>query len=347
MSTQIEHTATQPPLALLLNDLWKPRAIHVAARLHLAEALADGPRTVAELAAASGTHAPSLYRLLRTLACIGIFTELDGSRFANSKLSHLLRPDVPGSMYAMATMMSSDWWWRSWGELLHSVQTGEPGFDKAHGMPMWRYFAEYDPAAGEVFNAVMTGLSAMVSLPLAQAADLSGVHTVVDVGGGHGGLLTTLLAIHPSIEKGILFDQPHVIDEARTALGLVPDRRVQLAGGDFFTAVPAGADAYVMKWILHDWDDSACVQILTNCRHAMAPHSRLLAAEYVLGPDRSNEEAYSHDLLMLVILPGRERTRTEFQALYDAAGLHLTRIIPTTSRLSLIEGIPKENGQDE
>jgi hypothetical protein len=344
---QIEHTASQPPLVLLLNGLWKLRAIHVAIRLRLAEALADGPRAVTELAATSGTHAPSLYRLLRSLACIGIFIELEGQRFANSKLSHLLRPDVPGSMYSMAAMMSSDWWWRAWGELLHSVQTGEPAFDKAHGMPMWRYFAEYDPAAGEVFNAVMTDLSAMVSLPLAQAADLSGVRTVVDVGGGHGGLLTTLLGIHASIEKGTLFDQPHVIEEARTAFGLGADRRVQLAGGDFFIAVPPGADAYVMKWILHDWDDSACVQILTNCRRAMAPHSRLLAAEYVLDPDHSNEDDYFHDLLMLVILPGRERTRAEFQALYNAAGLHLTRIVSTTSRLSLIEGIPRGDGQGE
>jgi O-methyltransferase domain/IclR helix-turn-helix domain len=345
MSTQINHTATQPPLVRLLNELWKSRAIHVAVRLHLAEALANGPLSVAELAAETGSHAPSLYRLLRTLACIGIFTELHGSRFANSTLSHLLRPDVPGSMYAIATMMSSDWWWRAWGELLHSVQTGEPGFNKAHGMSMWRYFAEHDPAAGEAFNTVMTDLSAMVSLPLAQAADLSRVRTVVDVGGGHGGLLTTLLAIYPSIEKGILFDQAHVIDEARTALGPVLDPRIQLIGGDFFTTVPGGADAYVMKWILHDWDDSACVQILTNCRRAMASHSRLLVAEYVFEADQNNEDAYFQDLLMLVLLPGKERTKRELRALYDAAGLRMTRIIPTTSRLSLIEGV--QRGSDK
>jgi hypothetical protein len=337
--------ATPPPLVLtqLLSQLWKPQAIHVAARLKLAEALVDGPRTVAELAEATGTHAPSLDRLLRGLARIGIFTELDGSRFVNSELSHLLRPDVSGSMYALA-MMIADWNWRAWGELLHSVQTGEPGFDKVHGMAMWRYFTERDPAAGVVFNAAMTGLSTAVDAPVAQAADLSEVRAVVDVGGGHGGLLTTLLATYPSIDEGILFDQPHVIDEAQAAFGPARDGRVRLEAGDFFTAVPAGADAYVMKWILHDWDDAACVKLLTSCRRAMVPHGRVLAAELVVDPDRSDEFAHFLDLQMLVNLPnGKERTAAQFRALYDAAGLRLTRIIPTASVFSLIEGVPAGN----
>ncbi|MGH3773878.1 MAG: methyltransferase [Pseudonocardiaceae bacterium] len=341
----IEHlTAIPAPLALaqLLSQPWKPRAIQVAAQLHLAETLADGSCTVTELAEKTGTHAPSLSRLLRALARIGVFIELDGSRFANSELSHLLRPDVPGSMYA--TAMMGDWMWRAWGELLHSVRTGEPGFDKAHGIPIWRYFTERDPAAGALFNEAMTSFSTAVNPPIAQAADLPGARTVVDVGGGHGSLLATLLAIYPSIEKGILFDQPHVIDEVQAALGPAPDGRIQLQGGDFFTAVPAGADAYLLKWILHDWDDAACVKLLTTCRRAMAPHGRVLAVELVVDLDRSDELAYFFDLYMLVILAGRERTAAEFQVLYDAAGLHLTRIIPTTSMYSLIEGIPQGNG---
>lgn len=340
---EIEHVAEAPPsLVQLIVQPWKPRAIHVAARLNLAEALADGPRTVAELAERTGTHAPSLYRLMRALASIGIFSELDGPRFANSELSHFLRPDVPGSMYAMA-MAAADWSWHAWGELLHSVQTGEPGFDKAHGMPIWRYFAERDPAAGAFFNKTVADFSTAVDTCVAQAADLSGVRSVVDVGGGHGGLLTTLLATYPSIKKGILFDQPHVIDEARASLGSTLDGRVQLVGGDFFAAVPADADAYVMKSILHDWDDSACVALLASCQRAMAPHGRVLAAELVIEPDRSDEFACFLDLQMLVNCTGRERTAVEFQALYDAAGLHLTRIIPTTSVFSVIEGIAAGN----
>lgn len=342
---EIVHPTVTPPqqaLGNLVNQLWKPQAIHVAAQLHLAEALADGPRTVAQLAEMTGTHAPSLYRLLRALARIGIFTELDGSHFANSELSHFLRPDVPRSLYWMAATYV-DWMWPAWGELLHSVRTGEPGFDKIHEMPIWRYFTERDQTAGEQFNKAMTDSSAAVSLPIAQVADLSGVRTVVDVGGGHGGLLTTLLATYPSIAKGILFDQPHVISEARAALDPALEGRVQLESGDFFTAVPAGADAYVLKWILHDWDDTACVRLLANCRRAMAPHGRVLAAELIVDPDHSAELTYFLDLQMLVNFTGKERTAAEFQALYDAAGLRLTRIIPTTSIFSLIEGVPAGN----
>jgi O-methyltransferase domain len=345
MSSQIEHTATPPSLVLmrLLCQVWKPQAVHVAAQLHIAELLANGPRTVAELAEVTGTHAPSLYRLLRALSRIGIFAELDGSHFVNNELSQLLRPGVPGSLSMLGAMSMER---PAWSELLHSVQTGEPGFDKAYGMPMRQYFLECDPALSAMYNAAMASLSTEVDLPIAQAADLSGVRTVVDVGGGYGGLLSALLATHSSIEKAILFEQPLVINEARTALGPVRDGRVQLIDGDFFTAVPTGADAYVMKWVLHDWDDAACLKIIASCRRAMASHSRLLAVEHVLDSDRDDEFAYFLDLEMLVNLAGKERTAAEFQALYDAAGLHLTRIIPTTSMFSLIEGIPRNNGKD-
>jgi hypothetical protein len=344
---EIEHTnGTPSPLMQLLAQPWKPRAIHVAARLHLAEALADGPCTVAELAGVSGTHAPSLYRLLRALAHIGIFTELDGLRFANSQLSHLLRPDVPGSMYVLA-MTASDWSWHAWGELLHSVQTGRPSFDKVYGVPIWRYFKECDPESGTLFNKVLADFSVTANASIAQAVDLSGVRTVVDVGGGHGGLLTTLLTTYSSIEKGILFDLPHVIDEAGAVLKSAWNARVRLESGDFFTDVPARADAYVMKWILHDWDDAACVQLLTICRRAMPSGGRVLAAELVIDPSHSDEGAYILDLQMLVHFTGRERTAAEFRKLYNAAGLHLTRIIPTTSTFCIIEGIPRVTAKDD
>jgi SAM-dependent methyltransferase len=341
----VHPTVTQQLLVLrhLITQQWKPQAIRVAAQLEVAEVLADGPHTVAQLAETTGTHAPSLYRLLRALARIGIFIELDGSRFANSELSHFLRPHVSRSVYGMA-MNGADWTWRSWGELLYSVQTGEPSFNKIHGMSVWQYFTERDPAAGAMFNKSMSDNSPTMNLPIAQAADLSGVRTVVDVGGGRGDLLATLLATHPTIENGILFDQPHVIDEARAALGPALDGKVQLESGDFFTAVPAGADAYVMRLILHDWDDTACVKLLANCRRAMAPHGRVLAAELIVDADHSDEFTYFLDLQMLVNFTGKERTAAEFHELYAAAGLRLTRIIPTTSMVSLIEGIRVDNG---
>lgn len=338
---QVKHAEPSPLLALtrLLSHHWRWEAIHVAARLHIAEALADGSRTVDELAEITGTHPGSLHRLLRALACIGVFAELDRSRFVNTELSQLLRPNVPGSFCGMA-LASRDLMLRPWGELLYSVRTGEPGFDRAFGMPMWRYFAERDPAAGTLYNEAMTSLSTAVDSPIAEAAELSGAGTVVDIGGGRGSLLTTLLTTYPSIEKGILFDQPSVIEEARSLFGPVADGRLQLVGGDFFAAIPAGADVYFMKWILHDWNDAACINLLTTCRRAMLPHSRLLAAELIIDADRNDELAHSYDLQMLVYFGGKERAVEELRALYDSAGLRLIRVIPTASIFSLIEGVP-------
>lgn len=333
-----------PELMQLLHQQWRQPAVYVAARLGIADLLADGSHTVSELAGMTGAHAPSLYRLLRALARIGIFTELDGLRFANSELSSLLRCGVPGSLAAMT--MTSDLMRGAFGELLHSVQTGEPGFEKAYGVPMWQYLAERDRVAGSQFHAAMTQASTAVNLPIAQAADLSGVRSVVDVGGGEGGLLRTILATYPEIERGILFDQPYVIDGVRAARGCPVEERLQLAGGDFFTAVPAGADVYVMKAILHDWDDAACRQLLSSCRRAMTSHSRLLAVELVVDPARSGELAYGMDLHMLVALGGKERTAAEFRELYEAAGLRLNRIIPAGSMVSLVEGLPQGNGGD-
>jgi hypothetical protein len=341
IGAQMENARPSPLLTLtrLLSQHWKWEAIPVAARLRIAEALADGSRTVDELAEITGTHPASLHRLLRALACIGIFVELDGSRFVNTDLSELLRPNTPGSFSGIA-QVNRDFMLRPWGELLYSVQTGEPAFDKAFGMPMWRYFAECDPSSGAVFNEGMASFSTAVDMPIAQAAELSGVGTVVDLGGGRGSLLTTLLAAYPSIDKGILFDQLSVIEEARSLLGPTVDKRLELVEGDFFTAVPAGADVYIMKWILHDWNDTACTNLLTNCRRVMLPHSRLLSAELIVDTEQNDEFTHSYDLQMLVLFGSKERTLEEFKTLYDAAGLRLTRVIPTASNFSLLEGVP-------
>lgn len=341
IGAQAENAELSPLLTLtrLLSQHWKWEAIHVAARLRIAEALADDSRTVDELAEITGTHPASLHRLLRALACIGLFAELDGSRFVNTELSQLLCPDIPGSFSGIA-QVDRELMLRPWGELLHSVQTGEPGFDKAFGMPMWRYFAECNKGAGALFNEGMASFSTAVDSPIAQAAELSGASTIVDIGGGRGSLLTTLLTAYPSIEKGILFDQPSVIEETRSLLGPLADERLELVGGDFFTALPFGADVYIMRWILHDWNDAACINLLTNCRHAMLPHSRLLSAELILDTDRNDELTHSYDLQMLLLFGSKERTAEEFRSLYDAAGLRLTRIIPTTSSFSLLEGVP-------
>lgn len=283
MSTKIEDKddLTLPPseafplgaLMRLLYQQWRSPALYAATQLGIADVPGDGSCTVAELAEATGCHAPSLNRHLRALSRIGVFVELDGQRFVNSALSQLLRTNVSGSMSAMAAM-TCGLMRGALGELLHSVRTGQPGFAQVYGVPMWRYITEHSPAVGVQFNAAMTQASTVVNPSIAQAMDLSGVHSVVDIGGGQGELLRALLAHHLNIERAILFDQPVVLDQVRAAQGLRPDQRLQLVAGDFFSAVPAGADAYVMKWILHNWGDEACVRLLSSCRRAMLPGSR-------------------------------------------------------------------------
>lgn len=353
MTQQTEtHPATTAPLPLvlmkLIGDYMPARSIGVAAQFGIADQLKDGPRSVSELAESTGAHAPSLYRMLRLLTRIGVFAEVEPERFANTDLSTYLRSDVPGSMYGMARMWGGEPHWRSWGELAHSIQTGKPAFDKAHAMEMWRYFKEQDPEAGAVFDQAMTGFSKSVDLPIAQAYDFSGFRTLVDVGGGHGNLLATILTAYPQIEAGILFDQPQVVEEARAQMESAEIAgRCELAVGDFFEVVPEGADAYIVKNLLHDWNDEQCVRILTNCRKAMRPGGRILAAELVLQPDSPDPFPYFLDLEMLVMLTGRERTEEEFRELYRAAGLRLTRIIPTASIYSLIEGVPTAGPLDD
>lgn len=298
------------------------------------------------MAETTGCHAPSLYRLLRALTRIGVFAELDGSRFANSALSQLLRTGVSGSVSVMAAM-GSGLMRGALGELVHTVRTGQPGFERVYGMPLWRCVTEHNPAAGAEFNAAMTHASTMVNPSLAQAADLSGVRSVVDIGGGHGGLVRALLAGHPGIQHAIVFDRPSVIEQVQLAQCPASDERVQLVAGDFFAAVPADADASVMTWMSRDGDDAACLRLLGACRRAMTPRSRVLVVELVIDPGRLDELAYAMDPRMLVTLGGKERTAAEFKALYDATGLRLTRIIPTASMYCFIEGIPQRHGQDK
>jgi hypothetical protein len=239
--------------------------------------------------------------------------------------------------------MATEWPWRCWGELSYSIRTGKPAFDSLYGMNAWRYFAERDPEAGALFDQAMTALSEATGPAIAQGYDFDGVRSFVDVGGGQGSLLRAILTAHPHIETGILFDQPQVLAgaEARLRAARLSDR-CRCIAGDFLEMAPPGADAYILKAILHDWDDERCVRILMNCREAMAPGGRVLAAEMVLGPHCPDPSPYFVDLMMLVAHTGRERTEEEFQALYRAAGLRVTRIIPTASVFSLVEGVGAE-----
>ena len=327
-------------LLRMINAFQASQAIHAAATLGIADLLEGGPKSADELAEATGAHAPALYRLLRALASVGVFAEQNDCNFGLTPLAEYLRTDAPGSLRAWAVQIGQTYFWRSWGHLLHGVRTGEPAFPELYGTSAWEYRAAH-PEEAAVFNAAMTALSAGVVDAVVRSYDFSGIGVLVDVGGGHGALLAAILAANPAL-RGILFDQPHVVAGAGPLLERagVADR-CEIVGGSFFEAVPGGADAYLLKSVVHDWDDASAIEILRKCRAAMADAARrLLLVEFVVGPGNEPDPAKFMDLNMLVMLGGRERTADDFGRLYAEAGFRLTDVIPTGSPYHVIEGIP-------
>lgn len=327
-------------LRLMINGFWISQALHVAATLGLADLLRDGPRTVDDLAKRSAAHEPSLHRLLRALASIGVFAEDSRGRFELTPLAEHLRTDVPSSHAAWAIWSGQKPTWAMWGELLHCIRTGEAGFSKAYGTPVWDFYTTH-PEQNAIFNAAMTGTSRAEAEILADSYDFSRINTLVDVGGGQGVLLSALLAANPTM-RGILFDQSHVVTGAKGVLEAAGvAHRSEILSGDFFEAVPAGAAAYVLKSIVHDWDDPQAEAILRNCRRVMSPDGRVLLIERVIPPGNEFHPSKLGDLLMFVMYGGRERTAEEFEKLYARAGLRLTSITSTPAAgRSIIEGVP-------
>ena len=315
------------------------QAIHVAAKLGLADLLKDGPKSCDELARVSATHAPSLYRVLRALASAGVVTETDRGIFGLTPLGATLQSDAPGSMRAMSVFMGDQCNWQAWGDILHSVKTGEPAFEHVFGMGFFQHL-EHHPEAARVFNHAMTSNSEPFDEAITAAYDFSTIGQLVDVGGGHGSLMSTILKAYPKI-KGILFDVPHVSEGARRRLSAEGvARRCSVVAGDFLESIPKGADAYLMKHIIHDWDEASAVTILKNCRRAMTLDARLLLIEEVIPCGDVPSLAKLVDLEMMLMPGGRERTEAEYGALFEAAGFRLTGITPTQSPLSVIEGVP-------
>ncbi len=330
-----------PPFAALrlATGFWVSQAIYVAAKLGIADLLKEGPRSCDDLAKATWTHPSSLCRLMSALASLGVFAEEEHNRFGLTPLGRALQSGVPGSMRAMVLTLGEEHY-QAWGNLLHSVNTGKPAFDHVYQMGLFQYFAQ-NPAASETFNEAMADVTALVSLAVVMAYDFSGTSTIVDVGGGHGALLRHILMANQEL-NGILFDAAPVIEEARKHLhgnGLAG--RCAVAAGDFFSCVPRGGDVYILKNVIHDWDDDRSVAILRNCQRAMARSGRVLLVETVMSPDGNRSFDSLMDLNMLVISGGRERSEAEYRALLDTAGLRLTKIVPTLSPLSVIEGVRK------
>lgn len=310
--------------------------LHVAAKLGIADLLEQGPRPIAALAAACGCRAAELYRILRALSNLGIVRELADGRFELASLGEHLRTHSEGSLRAIAALYGERWIWNAYGNLMHSVRTGEPSFDAEHGSRFFDYL-QADEAAGRSFNAAMTSYSAQEISAVTAAYDFTRFHTIADIGGGHGRLLAAILRASRNA-RGILFDLPGVCSGAQPILEQAAVmNRVTVVSGDFFVAVPRGAQLYVMKSIIHDWNDDAARTILVNCRAAMAPDSRLLLIDRLIGGPNEADEAKLFDVNMLAMLGGRERTDVEYRALLKSAGLRMTRTLATASPLSLIE----------
>jgi hypothetical protein len=338
--TENEAQGTPPHAQLVQMSMahWVSHIIYVAAKLGLADQLASGPMSAEQLSGPTGTHAPSLYRLMRTLASLGVLTENSDRHFALTPLGEALRSDAPGAARATILTMASDWFMHGWTELTYSVRTGKPGFEKHLGMPIFDWLAKH-PDDASLFSQTMVGFHGAEPPAVAAAYDFSGLKTVVDVGGATGNLLAAIVAKHPHT-RGILYDLPHVVRDAPALLQSrgVADR-VTIRSGSFFDDVPAGGDAYVLSHIIHDWSEEQCLTILGHCRRAMRPESRLLVVEMVLPPGNTPHPGKMLDLMMLVGPGGRERTEQEYAALLAKVGLRLTRVVPTASAVSVVEAM--------
>jgi hypothetical protein len=320
----------------MINGYQVSQAIYVAASLGIADLVKDGSRTSDELAAATETDPPTLYRLLRALAAVGVLHEEDGRRFSLAPVGEPLRSDHPQSIRGWAAFIGRPYHWEAWGHLLQSVRTGENAFWLLNGTDIWSYRAER-PDESAIFDRAMMALTTASNRALLDAYDFGRFGTVCDVGGGNGALLASLLAKYPEMQ-GILFDQPHVVANAADVLRHVADR-CRVVPGSFFESVPEGGDAYVLKAIIHDWDDEQSAKILRACRRAVHGGS-LLVVERIIGDLNEDPATKFSDLNMLVAPGGQERTVDEFGALFAAAGFALGGVTETSSGLAVLEGVP-------
>ena len=315
---------------------WFTQAIYVAAELGIADLLIQGPRTAEELAEEADAHSGALYRVLRALASVGIFSEDEDSRFSLTPIAENLRSNVPNSLRSFAIMTGAEFY-QSWGNLLYSAKTGKEGYDKTYGKPFFQHMTEH-PDRHAIYDKAMMIHGIAETEPMLDAYDFSAFETVMDVGGGNGMMLAAILNRHPTV-SGILFDLPAVADRAKATFS-DPDLsdRCPIVGGDFFISVPS-ADVYVLRHIIHDWNDNNAISILSNCRKAMNPDGRILLVETVIPP--FNEPCFGKWLdLMMLIVGGQERTEDQYRQLFLRAGLKLNRIIPTAHEISIIEAVP-------
>jgi hypothetical protein len=337
------HTGMQAPpphvqLIQMATAYWASRVLYVAAKLGLADHLADGPKTAEALAATTGTHAPSLYRLMRTLANLGLLTEHAGHHFALTSLGEALRSEAPGSARASILTLAGDWIWRGFEHFPYSIETGRSGLEKSLGEPIFDWLGKH-PEDASLFSETMVGFHGMEPAAVAEAYDFRELQMLVDVGGASGNLLTTILERHAG-PRGVLYDLPHVVRDAPAIIhsrGLAD--RIRIESGSFFEGVPGGGDAYLLSHIIHDWTEDQCLTILGNCRNVMKPDGRVLIIEMVLPEGDAPHPGKMLDMKMLVGPGGQERTEAEYRALLHNAGFELTRVVPTHSAVSIVEAV--------
>jgi O-methyltransferase domain/Dimerisation domain len=332
-----------PPIELmkLIRAGRVAQSVSVAARLGVADQLAEAPRRAEEVAEAVGAHPGALYRLLRLLAGVGVFAERGDGAFALTSLGELLRSDAEGSMRDLAMVLESSFWRAAWTNLIETVRTGEAAFDHTHGQHLFDYLRD-NPEDAAVFDRAMAGVARQVVAAVLDVYDFGRFRRVIDVGGGNGALLAAILARQPAA-RGVLYELPEVAARATGLLAAsgVADR-CDVVEGDFFESVPAGGDAYVLARVIHDWDDRAALRILANCRAAMAEDARVLLVEAVL-PDGSEPADGNESLLAklwdmeMLVIGGQERTEAEYRELLSQAGLQLLRVVPSTSAYHIVE----------
>lgn len=336
--SHVAHPQVPPAdrLRALLNGYQATQAIHAAAMIGVPDCLdSTTPRTVAEVAAATESHAPSLYRLLRALAALGVLSEHEGKGFTLTPMGACLRADATPSLGPWARFLAEPSRWSVWGHLTESVRTGRHAFPAVHGMDCWEYRRQH-PQASALFHAAMAGNSTHIDAEVVAACDLTGRRHLGDIGGGHGSLLASFLKKYPALH-GTLLDQAEVIRNADSYLHAAGVRdRCRLVGDDFFHTVPPDCDTLMLKFILHDWDDERARLLLQTCRTAVAPGAKLFVAEYVIGPPNTGLHIKMSDLSMFLVTGGQERTESEFATLLHSAGFRYERMMPTAGLLSVL-----------
>jgi SAM-dependent methyltransferase len=322
----------------MLFGSWTSISLAAAAKFGVADQLESGPKTTKDLAAVLKVHEESLYRVLRALAGVGVFHEDENRAFSQTPLSEVLRTNAKPSLRFVAATLLDNWHLGNLLGICSTVENGRPAAENLRGMGLFEYLASHpDEAAG--FNKCMTDLSSGEGPAVAASYDFSRFEHIVDVAGGAGGMLGAILSSAPKL-RGTLFDQPSVIEQAKSD-GLLDSfgGRADMVGGDFFEGVPAGADAYIMKHIIHDWDDERATKILGNCRRAMKPGGTLLVVDRVIGPPNAPDPKKFFDVAMMLIPGGRERTEPEWNELFAKSGFRVTRIVPLPIPHSVIEGV--------